>query len=360
MDSHAVNTAVRKPPFRLMEKSQSAGCAAKIPPQALAGLLDLLPPDPHAAGRLLTSTGSNEDAAIVTVVPGKALVQTVDFFTPVVNDPYAFGQIAAANALSDVYAMGGEPWCAMNIVCFPVQDYPASVLAEILAGGAAKLAEAGAVLAGGHSVNDQEIKYGMAVTGFVDPDNFASNTRLRPGQKLMLTKRLGTGILATAVKAGWENADELEKILVAGAARLNAGPAKVIQKLRLAAATDITGFGLGGHALEMANASGVDIRIETAALPVLPHALDLAAVGLLPAGSYANRRFRQPETAVDPEVDKLLADIVFDAQTSGGVLLALEPEQVPLAKEMLAQSGDESCVIGEVLPQSGGPRLHIV
>ncbi len=271
-----------------MEKSASAGCAAKIPPHVLAGLLDRLPPDPHAAGRLLTPAGSNEDAAVVAVPRGKALVQTVDFFTPVVNDPYAFGQIAAANALSDVYAMGGDPWCAMNIVCFPVQEYPASVLSDILAGGAAKIAEAGAVLAGGHSINDQEIKYGMAVTGLVDPDCFATNTRLRPGQKLMLTKRLGTGILATAVKAEWENADELEKILVASAAKLNAGPARVIQRLRLDAATDITGFGLGGHALEMAAASGVDVRIETAALPILPHALDLAAVGLLPAGSYAN------------------------------------------------------------------------
>ena len=343
-----------------MEKSQSAGCAAKIPPQVLAGLLDLLPPDPHAAGRLLTSTESNEDAAIVAIPPGKALVQTVDFFTPVVNDPYAFGQIAAANALSDVYAMGGAPWCAMNIVCFPVQDYPPSVLSEILAGGAAKVAEAGAVLAGGHSINDQEIKYGMAVTGLVDPDSFATNTNLRPGQVLMLTKPLGTGILATAIKAEWEGADELEKLLVANAAKLNAGPAKVIQTLRLKAATDITGFGLGGHALEMANASGVDVRIEAAAIPVLPHALDLAAVGLLPAGSYANRRYRQQETVIDPEVDKLRVDIVFDAQTSGGVLLALDPEQVPVAREILAQSGDVSRVIGEVLPQSGGPRLHIV
>lgn len=343
-----------------MDRSQSAGCAAKIPPQVLAGLLGMLPPDAHAPGRLLTGTHSNEDAAVVTVPPGKALVQTLDFFTPVVNDPYAFGMIAAANALSDVYAMGGDPWCAMNIVCFPVQDYPASVLADILAGGAAKLAEAGAVLAGGHSVNDHEVKYGMAVTGLVDPDSFATNTNLRPGQKLMLTKPLGTGILATAVKAEWDGADEMERLVIANASRLNAGPAKVIQKLGLRAATDITGFGLGGHVLEMANASGVDVRIEVARLPVLPHALDLAAEGLIPAGSHANRRFRQPETTIDPEVNKLLVDIVFDAQTSGGLLLALDPAQVPLAEEMLTQSGDLARVVGEVLPESGGPRLRIV
>ena len=193
-------------PVRLMEKSAAAGCAAKIPPHILAGLLNGLPPDPLAPERLLTSTHTNEDAAVVRLPAGKALVQTVDFFTPVVNNPYAFGQIAAANALSDVYAMGGEPWCAMNLVCFPVRDLPGDVLAAILQGGADKLHEAGAVMAGGHSVDDPEVKYGLAVSGLIDPDNFATNANLRPGQILLLTKPLGTGILATAVKAGWEGA----------------------------------------------------------------------------------------------------------------------------------------------------------
>ena len=346
--------------FRLMDKSQSAGCAAKIPPQVLAGLLELLPPQNHAPGRLLTSTRTNEDAAIVTMPPGKALVQTLDFFTPVVNDPYAFGQIAAANALSDVYAMGGEPWCAMNIVCFPVQDYAAEILSDMLRGGSDKLAEAGAVLAGGHSINDSEIKYGMAVTGIVEPGCFATNTNLRPGQVLMLTKPLGTGILATAVKADWEDAENLERLLIATAARLNKGPAEVIRKLHLAAATDITGFGLGGHALEMAYASGVDVKLKTAALPVLPHAKELASVGLLPAGSHANKRYRKQDTHIASGVDSLLVDIVFDAQTSGGVLLALDPEQIPDATAILGEHGDVACVVGEVLMGSGGPRLHLV
>ena len=348
------------PAARLMDKSASAGCAAKIPPHILAGLLGLLPPDPFAAGRLLTATNTNEDAAIVSIPPGKALVQTLDFFTPVVNDPFAFGQIAAANALSDVYAMGGEPWCVMNIVCFPVQEYPESVLADILAGGAATVAQAGAALAGGHSIQDTEIKYGMAVTGIIDPNKFASNTNLRPGQTLMLTKPLGTGILATAIKAQWEEAEAMERLLVTTAAKLNAGPGRVIRELGLDAATDVTGFGLGGHVLEMATASGVDVRIATAALPVLPHAEELAAVGLLPAGSHANKRFRQPETRIHPGVNPILADIVFDAQTSGGVVLALEPSQVHAASAILTAHGDLACVIGEVLPESGGPRLHLV
>ena len=326
----------------------------------LADILGSLPPDPHASGRLLTSAHSNEDAAVVRLPPGKALVQSVDFFPPVVNDPYAFGQIAAANALSDIYAMGGEPWCAMNIVCFPQRDLPREVLTAILAGGAGKLAEAGALLAGGHSVDDPEVKFGLAVSGLVDPDNMATNTGLRPGDILVLTKPLGTGILATAVKARWEGADDLEKALIATAARLNKGPAKVIRDLRLEAATDITGFGLGGHLLEMAAASNVCIELEAGALPALPRALELASIGLVPAGSHANRRFRQPDTRVASGVDPLRVDLVFDAQTSGGIVLALRPEQVQPALVLLEDQGDSGWIVGSVLAPQDGPRLHIV
>ncbi len=344
-----------------MDKSNSAGCAAKIPPQVLAGLLSRLPPDPLAKTRLLTSTHSNEDAAIVRMPPGKALVQTLDFFTPIVNDPYSFGQIAAANALSDVYAMGGEPWCAMNILCFPVRDLPEEVLTAILAGGADKVIEAGAVLAGGHSVDDPEIKYGLAVTGLVDPDSFAANVNLKPGQVLILTKSLGTGILATAVKANWDGADELEQALIANSARLNAAPAMVIRELKLKAATDITGFGLGGHLLEMAAASNVNVRIEADALPALPRVLELAGMGLLPAGSHANKRYRQPDTLVASGVDPLRVDLAFDAQTSGGIVLALAPDQVGTALALLKEHGETGHVIGSVHPlEPGGRRLHIV
>jgi selenide,water dikinase len=344
-----------------MGKSGQAGCAAKIPPQILAGLLLRLPPDPLAKTRLLTSTRSNEDAAVVRMPSGKALVQTVDFFTPIVNDPYSFGQIAAANALSDVYAMGGDPWCAMNIVCFPVRDMPEDVLTAILAGGADKLAEAGVVLAGGHSLNDSEIKYGLAVSGLVNPDAFAVNTDLAPGQSLVLTKALGTGVLATAVKADWEGAEELERSLTASAARLNAVPAGIIRDLKIRAATDITGFGLGGHLLEMAVASDVSIRIEADSVPLLPRVLELVAVGLLPAGSHANKRYCRPYTCIEPGVDPFRADVIFDSQTSGGIVLALEPHQVDAALAVLKEHGEIACIIGSVHSfTSGGHRLHIV
>lgn len=343
-----------------MDKSGSAGCAAKIPPHVLAGLLDSLPPDPLAPDRLLTSNRSNEDAAVVRLPGGKALVQTLDFFPPIVNDPYAFGQIAAANALSDIYAMGGDPWCAMNIVCFPVRDLPTDILEAILQGGADKIAEAGAVLAGGHSVDDPEVKYGLAVSGLVDPDNFATNTNLRPGQTLLLTKPLGTGILATAVKAGWEGKEELERDLIANAARLSKGGARVIQELRLRAATDITGFGLGGHLLEMATASDVCVHIKADALPALPRALELAEVGLLPAGSHANRRFRKQDTLIGAGVNPLRVDLAFDAQTSGGLVLALDPEQVEPALMLLHEHGDTAWRIGSVHAHDGAYRLHIL
>lgn len=343
-----------------MDRSHAAGCAAKIPPHVLAGLLGNLPVNAAARERLLTRNDSNEDAAIVTMPTGMALVQTLDFFPPVVNDPFAFGQIAAANALSDVYAMGGEPWCAMNIVCFPVQDMPAFVLERILAGGASKLEEARCALAGGHSVNDPEVKYGLSVTGIVSPDSFATNTSLKPGQVLMLTKPLGTGLLSTAVKVGLDGADALEQALIANAARLNAGGGRVIRELRLKAATDITGFGLGGHILEMAEASRVDVQIQVESLPLLPRVLELAEMGLLPAGSHANKRYRLGDTAVGPQVNPYRVDLVFDAQTSGGILMALAPEQVETANAILRECGDIGHIIGAVHKESGGPRLHIL
>ena len=326
----------------------------------LTRLLSSLPPAPLAKTRLLTSADSREDAAVVLLPAGKALVQTVDFFTPIVNDPYSFGMIAAANALSDVYAMGGEPWCAMSILCFPARDLPEDAVTAILAGGADTIAKAGAVPAGGHSVDDPEVKYGLAVSGLVAPDSFAANTNLEPGQILVLTKSLGTGILSTAVKAGWDGADALEQALIANAARLNTAPALVIRELKLKAATDITGFGLGGHLLEMATASDVTVRIESESLPCLPRVLELAEVGLLPAGSHANKRHCLPDTLIGPGVNPLRVDLVFDAQTSGGIVLAMAPNQVDAALTLLADHGEAGRIIGSVQPfEPGGRRLHI-
>lgn len=285
---------------------------------------------------------------VVRFPDGKALVQTVDFFTPIVNDPYAFGQIAAANALSDIYAMGGEPLATMNIVCFPIKELPRSILADILRGGRDKVLEAGAAPAGGHSVEDAEIKYGLAVSGTIDPDRIATNTGLAPGDRLVLTKPLGTGILATALKARWQGFERCEELLVTWAARLNAAGGRVIRDLGLRAATDVTGFGLGGHLLEMAHASNVSIRLRTRDIPMFDEALSLAAMGLIPAGSHANRTFCATAVSVAPGVDPLRADLVFDAQTSGGLVLAVPEALLAQALGMLAAAGEPAAVIGEV------------
>jgi len=297
----------------------------------------------------------------LTFPPGKALIQTVDFFTPVVNDPFRFGQIAAANALSDVYAMGGEPYAAMNLVCFPVSCQPMSVLRDILRGGFSKVREAGAVLAGGHSVDDTEIKYGLSVSGLVDPDRFASNRGLRPGDVLLLTKPLGTGILATAVKASAPGWQDLEETVWRVASRLNKGPGEVVARLGLKAATDITGFGLGGHALEMSKASGWAVEIQADAVPAIPGALDLARTGYLPAGSHANRRHFSPRFTAEKGVDPLLTDLIFDAQTSGGMLLSVPAEKALEAVALLRASGDLDALVGRVLDEPtehGTLRIH--
>jgi len=307
---------------------------------------------------VVVGTRDNEDAAIVRVPGGKAIVQTLDFFTPIVDDPYLFGQIAAANALSDVYAMGGEPWCALNIVCFPVKELPEEILADILRGGADKVREAGAVLVGGHSIEDESIKYGLSVTGIIDPDCYATNTGLRPGDVLLLTKPLGSGVLATAVKAGWDGFEAHEQELGRWGAMLNRAGGRVIRELGLAAATDVTGFGLGGHLLEMANASNMSVHVDVSTLPLMPAVLDLVATGLLPAGSHANRHFCSGNVSVHPEVDSLLVDIVFDAQTSGGLILAVPPHLVDDACSILRAEDAPFWRIGHVEEMGEGvPRL---
>ncbi len=327
-------------------------------PGDLERILAGLPRDPAVEDRVIVGTRHNEDAAVVRLPDGRAIVQTLDFFTPIVNDPYRFGRIAAANALSDVYAMGGEPWCAMNIVCFPVKRLPETILADILRGGSDALREAGAALVGGHSVEDDEIKYGLSVTGLIDPDKVASNAGLRPGDRLLLTKPLGTGILATAIKASWPGWEEYEEELFRWASRLNKGAGRVIRELGLKAATDVTGFGLGGHCLEMANASGVTVALDTAALPVLPGVAELAGMGLVPEGSHANRAHCHKHVRTEPGVSPVLSDVAFDAQTSGGMVLAVQPELVDRATALLAESGDPAYPVGEVLePLPDGVRL---
>ena len=305
---------------------------------------------------------NNEDAAIVRVPSGLALVQSVDFLTPIVNDPYLFGRIAAANALSDIYAMGGIPWTAMNIACFPVCALPAETLAAVLQGGADAVAEAGAVLAGGHSVQDDELKFGLAVTGLVNPDAFAANAGLRPGDRLFLTKALGSGILATALKARWDGCDAFEAEIGRWASRLNKNAGALIEKLELKAATDVTGFGLGGHLIEMASASNLAIRLDSTAIPAMKGAEDLAGMGLVPQGSHANRSHAADKTHIADGVSQTAVDLIFDAQTSGGLVLAVPPAKAAKARAHLLNGGDLACEIGEVLPvtsAAGTTRLFI-
>jgi len=303
----------------------------------------------------------NEDAAVVRLPNGQGLVQTVDFFTPIVNDPYKFGCIAAANALSDIYAMGGTPLAAMNIVCYPMKTLGKDILSAILRGGLETILAAGAVPAGGHSVEDSEIKYGLAVSGLVEPDAFATNTGLRPGDTLVLTKPIGTGVLATALKGGFGDPDALEDLIYRHAGRLNAAGGRVIRELGLHAATDVTGFGLGGHILEMAAASNVAVELRLSAIPFLPEAVDLAGMGLLPAGSFANRNFCHKDVSRAEGLDPVLCDLVFDAQTSGGLVLAVPEDKLEHARTLLTEAGDLAAVIGRVVPEApDAARLRLL
>jgi selenide,water dikinase len=251
-----------------------------------------------------------------------ALIQTVDFFTPIVDDPRTFGRIAAANSLSDVYAMGGSPLTAMNIVCFPRQSLSLEVLRDVMLGGLDVIHQADTLLVGGHSVEDPEFKYGLSVTGTVHPDRVVTNAGARPGDRLILTKPLGTGVLATAIKGGMAT-PEAEAEAIRWMITLNRDAAGAMQEVGVNACTDITGFGLLGHTLEMASASQVTIELRASLVPLIPGARDLAMMGMIPAGSFANRKFCERAVSVDDAVDPVLVDLLADAQTSGGLLIAV-------------------------------------
>jgi selenide,water dikinase len=271
----------------------------------------------------------------------------VDFFTPIVDDPYQFGQVAAANSLSDVYAMGGKPLTALNIVCFPQKVMPMSVLQEVLRGGLDKMHEAGVVLVGGHSVEDPELKYGLSVTGTIHPDKVIYNSGVKAGDKLVLTKPLGTGIISTAIKAGIAGEAAIAEI-VASMSTLNEKAAAAMQEIGVNACTDVTGFGLMGHAAEMIADSGVGLVIDTAAVPYFPAAEELAAQGMVPGGLGRNRDFRKSIVDIDQAVEEFPAEIVFDPQTSGGLLIAVPAEKAAALLEKLHGAGiTAAAVIGE-------------
>jgi len=298
-----------------------------------------------------------DDAGVYKVSDDLAIIQTVDFFTPIVDDPYEFGQIAAANALSDVYAMGGVPKTAMNLVAFPLKDMDMSVLRQIIQGGLDKMREAGVVLVGGHSVEDKELKYGLSVTGFIHPDRVLTKKNLKAEDRLILTKPLGTGIINTAIKGGLAS-KEITDTVTRLMATLNKDAAEIMEHYPVHACTDITGFGFLGHIAEMVVDSGAGIRIQTDRVPILPQTLDYAGMGLLPAGAYKNREFFERHVGFAPRVDPLIQDILFDPQTSGGLLICVEGNRAHDLLQALKQKGvHDAAIVGQVEP---GPKERIV
>ena len=341
--------------IQMTKLAECAGCGAKVGAGVLARLLEGLPT--RADPRLLVGYDTSDDASVYQVSDELALVQTVDFFPPMVDDPFLFGQIAAANALSDVYAMGGEPKLALNLLCV-APEMGDEAVREVLRGGYDKAYEAGVLITGGHSIQDREPKYGLAVTGFVHPARFLRNDRAQAGDVLILTKPLGVGVAVTAGKAGAADAGLLKQ---AGEqmARLNRAARDVMVDFPVHSCTDVTGFGLLGHALEMARGGGVTAVIHSGAVPLLPGVLELAEMGILPEGMYRNRHFAQPHVSAKATVSRAVQDLLYDPQTSGGLLMAV-PEEA--AEELVRALGDRTpcaAVVGHVTPWTGGAYLAV-
>lgn len=331
--------------IRLTKFAKHGGCAAKIGPDTLSRVLDRLPKfsDPS----LLVGFETSDDAAVYRITDDTAVIQTLDFFTPVVDDPYTFGQVAAANALSDVYAMGGEPKIALNIVCFPGELDP-DVLGEILRGGADKVREAGAVLVGGHSIQDDVPKYGLSVTGLVHPDHIYKNFGCRKGDVLILTKQLGSGIVNTAVKAEMASR-ESEREVIRVMTTLNRKAKETAGKFTVHACTDVTGFGLLGHCSEMASASRAAIEIYVDQIAFMQGAKEYAEMGLIPGGAYRNQK--HAGRILDAgDVEEVYVDLVSDPQTSGGLLFAVPEDEAGDFLNALerAELGTKVSVVGKV------------
>lgn len=339
---------------KLTKLAKCAGCGAKVGAGTLAQLLEGI--QVHQDPNLLVGFDRSDDASVYKISDTLALVQTVDFFPPIADDPYLFGQIAAANALSDVYAMGGEPKLCLNIMAVP-KDMPPEAVHDLLRGGYDKVYEAGALITGGHSILDDEPKYGLAVTGFVHPDKMLTNAGARPGDALLFTKPLGLGVLTTAAKA--------ELVPPAVMARvyglmttLNKAARDVMVRYRVHACTDVTGFGLLGHGLELAQGGGVALEIDAKAVDFLPEAAELASMGILPEGMYRNRAFAQD--AVDPgETELWRQDLFYDPQTSGGLLMAVDPEDAEALYQALKPAVPSAQRIGTVREYQGGRRIFL-
>lgn len=339
----------------LTKSTRYSGCAAKLGPGELDKALCDLPfvPDPN----LIVGLERADDAGVYRLTDELAIIQTVDFITPIVDDPYDFGMIAAANALSDVYAMGGKPITAMNVVCFPRKTMDISILKQILSGALAKMREAEVTLVGGHSVQDDELKYGLSVTGIIHPQKVVTKSGARIGDKLILTKPLGTGIISTALKAGLADSKTIAK-LTSLLATLNRKASELMISLGAHACSDITGFGLLGHACEMALNSELTIELHSDVVPFLSEAADFAKMGLNPKGMYSIKEFRSNMIEFAGKVDDWMLDILFDPQTSGGLLISASPQIADRLLIKLQEAGyKETAIIGTVV---GKPRGKII
>ncbi len=346
-----------RPKTRLTDYANCAGCAGKVGPEVLSLVLGGLPGrsgDPN----LIVGTETSDDAGVYRIADGLALVQTLDFFPPLVDDPYTFGRIAATNALSDVYAMNGRPLTAMNIVGFPVDELDVSILGEILRGAADAVTAAGAVTLGGHSLRDAEVKFGLSVTGLVDPADVLTNAGARPGDVLVLTKPLGTGFVTTAAKKQ-ECPPEVLDRAIASMTTLNALGRDALRAAGgVSSVTDVTGFGLAGHAYEMARGSGHAIELDVSSLPRIEGSEPLANSRYRTRASKSNRAFVEPGLLIDAGADPLGLEYVFDAQTSGGLLIAIAPDHVArLLDELRRRDSPAAAVVGRVVERRGATAL---
>ena len=333
---------------RLTQQVKAGGCASKLAPGSLAEVLSRLPRQNDR--NLLVGFDTSDDAGVYRIAPDLAVVQTVDFFTPLVDDPFTFGQIAATNALSDVYAMGGRPLTALSIVCFP-QDGDLDILEQIMRGGLTKMEEANCIVVGGHSVRDTEIKFGYAVTGLIHPDHVFTNTGAVPGDILILTKPIGTGVITTALKRGVAEQAWVENA-VRSMTTLNRAASEVITAATgVHAMTDVTGFGLMGHGRELALGSGMTIEILVDQIPRIEGALDAIHLGAIPAGLLANRDFAECVSADAPgsQIPHDLRTLLYDPQTAGGLLISVAPQDADAILASLRSAGLNAAMIGSVL-----------
>lgn len=337
---------------KLTKLASCAGCGAKVGAGVLAQLLGGL--KVHRDPRLLVGFDKSDDASVYQISEDLALVQTVDFFPPIADDPYLFGQIAATNALSDVYAMGGEPKLALNLLCIP-ESMPKEAVHQLLRGGYDKVYEAGAIITGGHSILDPEPKYGLAVTGFVHPEKMLTNSGAKPGDVLLLTKPIGIGVLTTGAKAELTTPEAME-LAYRLMTTLNKSARDAMIRYRVHACTDVTGFGLLGHAFEMAQGSDVRLDLEVDGVDLIPEALELARMGILPAGMYRNRHFA--EAGVDAgDVELARQDLLYDPQTAGGLLISVAAEDAPALLRDLQGAVPSAQRIGTVAEYAGGKRI---